>query len=179
DYVYHGRTEFQGIHTKDTLGLSASQRKQFTYQKVEQLFPEYYVLRVNEFDKHALTPLDEWISFLKTGKIPARPQAKGLKEAKEILDVSHLSDKDRLRYNSHMEALRYQASVIETGRIEGREEGIKEGMEKGIEKGLEKGIEKGREEAQKTMARNLKVANIPIETIISVTGLTEEQINEL
>jgi hypothetical protein len=44
------------------------------------LFPEYYVLRVDEFDKKAVTPLDEWIAFFKTGEIPNNAKAKGEKE---------------------------------------------------------------------------------------------------
>ncbi len=45
------------------------------------IFPEYYVLRVNDFDQVATTPLDEWIEFLKTGNISAKAKAAGLAEA--------------------------------------------------------------------------------------------------
>jgi hypothetical protein len=65
------------------LQLSARQREQFTCKNVGDLFPEYYVLRVDEFDAKAVTPLDEWISFLKTGKIPDNFHAKGLAEGRE------------------------------------------------------------------------------------------------
>ncbi|MDR1526545.1 MAG: Rpn family recombination-promoting nuclease/putative transposase, partial [Dysgonamonadaceae bacterium] len=59
DYVYHGRTEFRGIHKHDVLQLSERQQEQFTHKDVGDLFPEYYVLRVDEFNKKAITPLDE------------------------------------------------------------------------------------------------------------------------
>ena len=84
---------------------------------------ETYVLRVDEFDKVAATPLDEWISFLKTGDIPANATAPGLAEARERLHIASLSDEERQRYNHDMENLRYQRSVLYTGRYEGRIEG--------------------------------------------------------
>ena len=45
------------------------------------VFPEYYVLRVNDFDTVARTPLDEWVKFLKTGEIDRTATAKGFPEA--------------------------------------------------------------------------------------------------
>ena len=69
DYVYHGKTEFVGLHQPhDTLKLSVRQNEKFFGNKefdvmkrkaASDLFPEYYVLRVNDFDKVATTPLDE------------------------------------------------------------------------------------------------------------------------
>ena len=79
DYVYHGKTFFRGLHdTNDILKLSVRQNERFfgksendvlKCKEAGDLFPEYYVLRVNDFDKVATTPLDEWIEFLKTGII--------------------------------------------------------------------------------------------------------------
>lgn len=41
------------------------------------------ILRVNDFDKIATTPLDEWIEFLKTGKIDEKTHGAGLAEGRE------------------------------------------------------------------------------------------------
>ncbi|MDR2233686.1 MAG: Rpn family recombination-promoting nuclease/putative transposase, partial [Tannerella sp.] len=46
DYVYHGITEFRGIHKNDVLQLTASQKKQFRSDSVRELYPEYYILCV-------------------------------------------------------------------------------------------------------------------------------------
>lgn len=43
------------------------------------------MLRVNDFDTVARTPLDEWVKFLKTGEIDRTATAKGLPEARERL----------------------------------------------------------------------------------------------
>ena len=108
DYVYHGKTQFKGIHFDDILKLSTRQREQFVKQEAGDIFPEYYVLRVNEFDELAKTPLDEWIYFLKTGEIDEHATAKGLPEAREKLRIDKLSPSEKGQYYAHMEALRYQ-----------------------------------------------------------------------
>ncbi|MCL2727918.1 MAG: Rpn family recombination-promoting nuclease/putative transposase, partial [Bacteroidales bacterium] len=131
DYVYHGRTEFKGVHSNDILQLSESQQQQFKCQEVGNLFPEYYILRVEEFNKKAVTPLDEWISFLKTSEIPDDAQAPGLPEARARLRRDAMSKEERHSYEAHIEALRYQKSVIKTGLIEGRREGLIAGMAEG------------------------------------------------
>ena len=108
DYVYHGKTFFRGLHdTNDILKLSVRQNERFfgksendvlKCKEAGDLFPEYYVLRVNDFDKVATTPLDEWIEFLKTGIIAPEATAPGLSEARECLRVDSLSPADRQDY---------------------------------------------------------------------------------
>ena len=70
DIVYHGKTEFRGIHENDILELTPFQRQTFKVDAVSQLYPEYYILKVNDFNKVAKTPLEEWIYYLNTGEIP-------------------------------------------------------------------------------------------------------------
>lgn len=88
-------------------------------KEASNLFPEYYVLRVNDFDKIATTPLDEWMEFLKTGKIDDKANAAGLPEARECLRVDALSENDRQAYFRHMESVRHMKSLFDTSRDEG------------------------------------------------------------
>ncbi len=69
-------------------------------------------------------------------------------------------------YDAETENLRYQRSVINTGRIEGFEEGEKEGLKKGHKK------------AQLTIARNLLAMGMDPGKVAKVTGLTLEEIKE-
>ena len=159
DYVYHGKTTFKGIHYNDVLQLSVRQKEQFVRHEAGDIFPEYYVLRVDGFNQQAKTPLDEWIAFLKTGEIDKNSTVHGLQEARERLRIDQLDEKDRRQYYADMEALRYQRSVIKTGWIEGKAEGLAEG--------------------QRLIATNFKKQGICIETIAQCTGLSIEEINEL
>ena len=180
DYVYHGKTQFKGIHFDDILKLSTRQREQFVKQEAGDIFPEYYVLRVNEFDELAKTPLDEWIYFLKTGEIDEHATAKGLPEAREKLRIDKLSPSEKGQYVAHMEALRYQKSVIETGWIEGhadgRAEGRAEGIAEGKAEGRAEGIAEGQNLEKRQIAANLKKQGLPIEIIANCTGLSPEEI---
>ena len=73
DIVYHGKTEFRGIHENDILELTPFQRQTFKVDAVSQLYPEYYILKVNDFNKVAKTPLEEWIYYLNMPEIINSP----------------------------------------------------------------------------------------------------------
>ncbi|MEO5362983.1 MAG: Rpn family recombination-promoting nuclease/putative transposase, partial [Magnetococcus sp. DMHC-8] len=47
DYVYWGGTTFRGMHTQDELDLSEGQKAMFHRDSVTELFPEYYLIKVN------------------------------------------------------------------------------------------------------------------------------------
>ena len=163
DYVYHGYTTFRGIHYNDVLQLSIRQREQFVRHEAGDIFPEYYVLRVDGFNDQAKTPLDEWIKFLKTGEIEHDSTAPGLQEASERLRIDQLSPSDKQQYYSDMEAIRYQRSVIKTGWIEGHADGLAE----------------GKAESQRQIAAKLKKQGIPADVIIQCTGLSAKEISKL
>ena len=168
DYVYHGRTEFRGLHDPgDVLRLSVRQQELFVGKVAGDVFPEYYVLRVNDFDKVARTPLDEWVRFLKTGEIDATATAKGLPEARERLRVDSLSSAEKQAYTRDMEALRYQRSVIQTGWDDGHRAGHKEG------------VAEGRAEEAHDIAKRLLGMGLSVDAVVQATRLSVEEINHL
>ena len=176
DYAYHGEIIFRGLHDSDNfLKLSVRQQELFIGKDAGDIFPEYYVLRVNDFDKVAKTPLDEWIKFLKTGEIDKEATAKGLPEARERLRIDTLPDAEKRAYYRDMEALRYQRSVIKTGWDEGHTEGFKEGKAKGRAEGRAE----GEKMKAKEVAKRMKEMGLSVKNIIQCTGLTHEEIEEL
>ena len=167
-YVYRGTTQFVSIHDKnDILRLSAAQRRAFGCDTPSDIFPEYYLLRVDKFDEVAKTPLDEWISFLKSGEIPVTATAPGLAEARERLRIEALTEEERQDYYRTMENLRYQRSVIKTGFDEGLAKGKREGRAEGIT------------QEKVANARGFKAAGVPAEVIAKVTGLSIGEIETL
>lgn len=176
DYAYRGTTQFVSMHdNKEVLRLSKVQQKVFNCETPADIFPEYYLLRVDKFDDVAKTPLDEWIDFLKNGQIPSTASAPGLKEARERLRIDSLSEQERRAYDYRMENLSYQASVIETGRYEGRLEGLAEGRAEG----RAEGEATGRAVEKLENARNLKKNGVPTDVIAMSLGLTKEEIDKL
>jgi len=175
DYVYFGNTEFIGKHTNDILELTPTQKGCYHVEKVGDIFPGYCLLRVENFDEIAKTPLDEWIYYLKTTKIPDNFTAQGLDEIRKKQKIEDLPDEERRAYYRHLDQVSYEEGVIEHNRSEGRIEGEKIGMEKGEKIGIENG------EKLKTIeiAKKLKIKGMPFEQISELTNLTNEQIEKL
>lgn len=137
DYVYHGTTQFRGIHQGDVLGLSESQKKSFSKDEVFHIYPEYYIIKVNNFNDLAKDSLDEWIYYLKNNKIKDGSKAKGLYEVQKKLEYEDLTEQEKINYRKAIENIVIDADVIRTGRQEARDAGWKEGRKEGIEQGIE------------------------------------------
>ena len=146
DYLYHGQTSLVGVHTKDTLKINTRDKGMIQIKTPEEIFPEYYIIRVNEFNKVARTPLEEWIDYLKSGHIKEDTQAPGLQEAREKLQYLKMNKAERRAYDRHIDNIMVQNDVLDTAKMEGHAEGLEEGLAKGHAKGLEEGHAKGLEE---------------------------------
>ena len=187
DYVYHGTTEFRGLHHNDLLNLSPFQQEKFQAETVSQLYPEYYILRVNDFNKWSKVPLEQWIYFLNTGEIPEDADAPGLSEAREHLKLASLSKEELNAYYRNVDNIVILRDNIATargeghleGRAEGRAEGLVEGRAEGLAEGRAEGLAKGREQEKYTLAQGFKKAGIPVGTIAQVTGLSVDEIEKL
>ena len=125
DYVYHGTTSFRGLHEQDVLQLSDEQRDLYGKDTLYEVFPEYYLIKVNKFDDIAKDTLDEWIYFLKNEEIKGDFKAKGIKKAKQELDILKLSDEERRAYERYQDNLHYQASMVESTYTAGVNKGVK------------------------------------------------------
>ena len=143
DYLYVGQNNFIGVHTKDQLQVNAKEKGTIVKKSPSDIFPEYILVRVNEFNKVAVTPLEEWIDYLKNGEIRPDTQAPGLQEARKKLQYYSMNDADRLAYDKHIDSVMIQNDVLESARDEGLAQGMAQGIEKGIAQGMAQGIEKG------------------------------------
>ena len=114
DYVYHGTTCFRGIHDHQVLELTPAQRNLFRKEKIEDVYPEIYLIKVNKFDDNARDTLDEWIYFLKNSEIKQDFTAKGIREADEVLRRANMSDQERREFQRFVEVLSDRASAAFT-----------------------------------------------------------------
>lgn len=128
DYLYKGQTHFKGIHTKDELKITAKQRDAIVRKAPEEIFPTYYLIRVNNFDKVAVSPMEEWMRYLKKGEIKADTTAPGLQEAREKLLYYQMDDAERHAYDEHLNAVMIQHDVLGNAHAEGRAEGRAEAL---------------------------------------------------
>ena len=183
DYLYHGQNSFVGVHTGDLLEVSTKEKNAIVRKLPAEIFPEYFLIRVNEFNKVAVTPLEEWIEYLKTGVIHPDTKAPGLEEARRKLVYYNMNKAEQLAYDEHINAIMIQNDVLSTaameGRQEGRQEGLAEGRQEGLAEGRQESLAEGRQEGKQANARRMKALNLPVETICQVTGLSAGEIESL
>ncbi len=160
DYVYHGKTDFIGIHSKDKLLLSPKQSELLGGKtKPSQIFPEYYVIKVNQFDDVAKDTLDQWIYYLKNNEIKADFTAKGISKAKELWRVDNLPENEQKNYKYHLKHLMNEASRLFTLKVDA-EDRVKNARDREI-------------------AKEMKNDGVAIEKIERYTGLSKEEIEKL
>ncbi|ANQ49822.1 Rpn family recombination-promoting nuclease/putative transposase [Flammeovirga sp. MY04] len=156
DYVYHGKTDFIGIHKADKLLLSAKQTE-LLGGKIEpyQIFPEYYVIKVNQFDDVAKDSLDQWIYYLKNNDIKEEFNAKGISKARELWRVDTLPEEEKKNYSQHLKDLRNEASRMLTLKVDAEDR------------------------VRLEMAKEMKNDGVPIEQIMKYTNLSKKDIDNL
>ena len=177
DYIYRGRTEFRGIHRHDQLLLGEKEKQMYpdTIQSVSDIYPDYYLLKVNQFKDSVKDKLDEWMYLFQNSAIQPGFQAKGISEAGRVLDILHLNEVERRRYERFINNLRDERSLIETHYESGRREGFNVGIEEGIEQGIEQGIKKEKH----VIAIAMKQKGLPLDDIAEITGLSVSEIEAI
>ncbi|MDX2303094.1 MAG: Rpn family recombination-promoting nuclease/putative transposase [Microscillaceae bacterium] len=170
DYLYRGQTSFLGMHTHDLLHLSTKQQEYFKKESIESIFPEYYLIKANNFDDVAKDTLDEWIYFFKNSEVKDEFKAKGIQKAKETLDTMKLSKEEQKNYKRYLENLSYQKSMMNTAKFEG------ELAAKEVEEEIR---ESERKNTQIQIAKNGLEKGYPLEMIADMTGLNLEEIEKI
>lgn len=149
---------------------------------IKHLLPKFKPHSFHDKKKKVL-----WLRYLteidETRKAPeellANPETR---KALDIIEESAYTDAQMAGYDHFWEAVSWERTLVsaamkrsEQAHKKGYEVGLKMGMEKGMEKGLEKGILSERLRNAKVMKR----MNVPLDTIIQVTGLSKEEIDRL
>jgi predicted transposase/invertase (TIGR01784 family) len=155
DYVYEYRGEFVGLHENDILLPTILQKQDFRVEKVSDIFPKYYILKVNNFNNVAKDTLDEWVYFLKNSEVKDNFKAKGLDKAKEKLRYESLTEEEKKMYDRFQENRRIEMSVEYTAKLEAKQE---------------KAVE---------IAKKMILVGTDNDFIAQMTDLTVEQIEQL
>ena len=136
DYLYHGRTEFKGVHTGETLVVrqvknitDENNRAVRTVQVKPNMYPEYYLIELERFKDVVKEDVDEWVYFFKHEKIEDSFRSKNIQKARGKLNLLKMSMEERKAYEKYLMLLASERDAIETAKAEGREEGREEGME--------------------------------------------------
>lgn len=155
DYVYHGTTVFRGIHKNDILALADKQIELYKKQQINEIFPEYWVIKVGNFANQVKDKLDEWIYFFKNAEIKNDFSAKGLKAAGEKLNEMNLNENDAIDYKNYLKQLRNTASKNHT-----LEADFQDLLSKAVIKFWENGV------AVAVIAASLEISEEKVERIV-------------
>ena len=171
DYLYIGQNNFIGVHTKDQLMITAKEKGALVKRTPAEVFPEYILVRVNEFNKVAKTPIEEWIDYLKNGIIKEDTQTPGLQEARKKLQYYSMNNAERHAYDEHINAIMIQNDVLENAQLEG--------WQKGHDAGFEKGVEQGIEQEQNKLIRAMLSNGLTADQIATITGRSVSDIRKI
>lgn len=152
---------------------------------------ELYILELPKGNKNGIRmeqQLKPWLNFFENPKDMemvdmSSKNTIAVKEAKKVLE--QISQDEREQYLAHLREkyILDQKAIEEFGYDNGLEDGLKQGIEKGLQDGLKRGLEQGLEDGlrQRTIeiAKEMLKQKCTIDFIITVTGLTKEEIENL
>ena len=172
DYIYHGTTSFIGMNDGKPLIIKRKEEEtihgqKMSYLRDKNIFPEYYLIRVEKYPNIIKKKIDEWIYLIKNDEVKEGSTAKNIDKAAEKLAFLNMSEVDRKRYERYLINLHREKNILDTA----KEEGLKEGREEGFEEGQQK-------EKIKTACK-MKKDGMPIDLIAKYTGLSEAEVSAL
>lgn len=115
--------------------------------------------------------LNTWLQFINNPEAIVDMNNKEVQKAKEILE--EISQNEYERYKAELR----QKYIMDQKATEAA--GYDKGLEVGIEQGIQQGIERGAKEEKIKIAKTMKEKNVKIEDIMSFTGLSKEEIEDI
>lgn len=197
DYFYECKSDFYGVHSHTILKLNRREElsleeikngdtRKFKYTETyaSDIFPRYFLIRINAYKKFIADAMGEWMEFLKNNSIKSDTTVPGLQAAKEKLTLLKMSKSERISYERHLDSIRNEKEAILTAEtdafINGRTQGIEEGRAEGIEKGRAEGIAEGEHSKSLDIARRLKSKGVMTDAeIAEMTGLAVDEVAKI
>lgn len=172
DYVYHGTTEFKGIHTKGLLKIREAAAPYLAGQPPaaaldKNVFPEYYLIPLRRFNDVVQDDLDEWIYAFKHTEVLDEFNSYNIDALKTKLTPFNMDKKSFKRYEAHMRALASEEDVrttaenaVRVAKERGHAEGHAEGHAAGHAEGLEAGQKAGQKAEQNKLREKLELSGM-------------------
>ena len=162
DNYYHHEVQLLDVETKEVF-----------YDKLTFIYLEMPKFNKSEDELNGM--FEKWLFVLRNlSRLMERPKALQERIFTRLFEAAEIAKFTKVEYDAYEESLKvyrdWQNTIATEKKISWKE---------GHEEGIEEGIEKGREEKAIIMARRMKAKNYPIDEIIELTDLTEEEINQL
>ena len=135
------------------------------YDKLEFIFLQMPLFAKTETELE--THQDKWYFFLKNlaglEQVPAILREPIFERAFETAEIARMSKNEYLGYELHLKAYRDNYAVMDTA----------------VRRGIEVGKTQGKAEGRAEIARNMKQKGLEITLIVELTGLSENEIEQL
>ncbi|MEN0046772.1 MAG: Rpn family recombination-promoting nuclease/putative transposase [Bacteroidota bacterium] len=124
DYLYHGNTQFTGmndgkpliIKRKEAEVINGEEKIKFSDKNI---FPEYYLIRVEKYQNIVRKKIDEWIYMIKNNEVKKEFGAKNIDKAAEKLAYLNMNEKQRKQYQDYLIDVAREKDILDTAREEG------------------------------------------------------------
>ena len=181
DYIYHGKTEFTGLHTHNPITLKKSLVGDEIRVGETNVFPEYYLIPLKCFPDAVQDELDQWVYAFKNNEVLDEFTAPGIDALKEKLDYLKLDERERRMFDKHLDYFRSEWGMVESAKRE-VEDARKEGLEEGRKEGRKEGREEERrkhEQERKNFAGSLRNNGVANPVIAASLGISEKELRDL
>ena len=175
DYNYfHHEVQLLDNHTKEVF-----------YDKLTFIYLEMPKFNKTEDELH--TMFEKWLFVLRNlSRLMERPKALQERVFTRLFEAAEIAKFTKVEYEAYedsLKAYRDWKNMIDTAMMiakkEGHEEGRQEGREIGRKEGRKEGLKEGLKEKAIETARRMKTKGYPIEEIMLLTDLSEEEITQL
>lgn len=164
--------------------LMDTESKKVFYDKLTFIYLEMPKFRKTEEELE--TNFDRWM-FLLThmdvlDRCPQALQTKIFQKAFEVAEIACYTPTERREYEESLKVYRDLVNVVDSAKRKGLKKGLKQGEERGLKKGLELGRKQGIKEGMKAglekVVRQALSQGLSTDTIITLTGLSADEIEK-
>ena len=171
NFTFNNDKIIDEFELKNKDGESLTDKIKFIYIYLPNIHKKRYNIdELSELEKFILVMCEQNINICKD-------LAKGNKIMEEYVDDAVYASNDEVLDIYDAEVIKQME--MQDMKRQGLSEGYDAGRTDGYDAGVEHGIETGKREQQLEIAKNMLNKNIDIETIISCTGLSKQEIENL
>ena len=163
--------------------MTHSKYKEYTIDDIEMIFVELPKFKPDTMLDKKMAVL--WLRFLTEINEHTKEVDKELlsddnvAKAVSLVEESAYSDAELWAIDRYWDSVSRERTALSEKYLKGEAKGREEGRAEGLAEGEKKGREEGRKEQAYEIARNLMAIHLPIESIVKVTGLSEDEIASL
>jgi predicted transposase/invertase (TIGR01784 family) len=153
--LYHGKTIFHSLDTKDKLSYEIVYQPTGKVFNAVDILPEYFLISIPQFNNTLVKEIDEWLYFMKNDEIPKNSHSPYMKQIAEKLRVLKMTGEERNAYYAYNKYLTSEISKYDSA------------------------VSVGEEKKSIEIAKKLLSKNFDIHTISEATGLSVEKLKTL